>query len=207
MKGLDLSDVPVSSKRARANAASAMAVLEEIQEMSRNLGVTAFPKPSKELPPLGDHDTGKLDNRGLETAYTGYIGFCAYLGPKLAEATSAYRIADANLKRIKANLRVQILKEDKTAKADIEARIVDSDQYMEYDLERLKLGAMRDILQAHFAAYEEQAKALSRIIELRKLEFEQSLRSHNVGNYRGPQTAGYQGLPGKVRGRRRETDD
>jgi hypothetical protein len=46
---------------------------------------------------------------------------------------------------------------------------------------------MKEILEAHYKVYSKQAEALSRIIALRELEFNQSLRDHNIQNRRKDQ--------------------
>jgi hypothetical protein len=196
--GLHLKGTPVSSKRMREHAQTAIDILEEIQGRIRKMGVMDFPKPEGVIQALGSLELGGCTNREIESLLARYIGYVAYLGPKIAEAETAYRIGAANLKRVEANLRVNLFK-DNVPKAEVIARVRESEEYIELDLEQLKLFAIKHILGAHCNAYKEQAKAVSRSIELRKLEFEQEHRANNVAGHKGPAHRG--GLPAGIRRR------
>lgn len=197
-KGLHLKGTPISSKRVREHQQTAVDLLEEIQERIRKMGVMDFPKPEGTIQSLGSLELGAFTNREVETLLARYIGYVAYLGPKIAEAETAYRIGAANLKLVEANLRVSLFK-DNVPKNEVVARVRESEEYIEQDLEQLKLFAVKHILAAHCNAYKEQAKAVSRSIELRKLEFEQEHRANNVAGHKGPAHRG--GLPAGVRRR------
>lgn len=192
--GLDLRGTPVASKSAKETAQKAFDVLAEIQEQVAMMGLPDYPKPTNAPRPLSDIDVGSLSNRELETQMTSYVAYAMYVMPKVAEAEASYKIAVANLKKITANLKVGLFK-DKTSKAEIDARVTDSPEYQEYELETLKLFAIKEILDSHYKAYSKQASALSRVIELRKLEYEQAVREASVGKYRRP--AG--GIPAGLR--------
>lgn len=193
--GLNLRGTPLASQHAHERTKRAFDILQEIQEEAARMGLPPYPKPSSAPKALSDIDVGELSNRELETQMAKYVGYASYLMPKLAEAEAAYKIATANLKSIKASLKVSLFK-DGIPKNEIEARVIESPEYAEQDLELLKLFATKEILDAHYKAYSKQAQALSRFVELRKLEFEQSLREHNVGNIKKRQASG---IPGGFR--------
>lgn len=193
MKGLILKGAATTTGRARENVQAALDILEEIQQRVIAMGVTDFPKPEGELQSLATTNVGALTNRELETHYAGYVAYCSYLGPKVAEAITSHRIATANLKRIAANIKMGLLR-DKTPRSELQTRTLDSEEYVEYELEQLKLAAVKEILQAHFDAYQAQAAALSRIVEIRKLEFEDERRQGNFA--RNPKHPGRGPMPG-----------
>jgi hypothetical protein len=112
-----------------------------------------------------------------------YIAYSNYLAPKVATAASALRISAANLKLVLANQKVSLMK-TYVPKAELSDRAKDSPEYQEYELEHLKLWAMHEILEAHYKAYGKQYEALSRSVELRKMEFESSLRQSGVDSFK-----------------------
>jgi hypothetical protein len=190
--GLDLKGVPVTSRSTKERTRKALDILEEIQAQVAKMGLPEYPKPATAPTPLCDLDVGSLSNRELETQMTSYVAYAQYISPKLAEAESAYKISSANLKAVAASLKVSLFRDD-VPKAELQARIATAPEYIEQELEHLKLYATRTILESYYQSYSKQAAGLSRIIELRKLEFEQELRANSVGSHKRG------GLPGKFR--------
>lgn len=191
---LNLKDTPVAAKSAQVRTKRALDLLLEVQELVKRMGLPEMPKPEHRPLPLADLDTGALSNRELETQMTTYVAFAQYIGPKLAEAEAAYKISDANLKTIKASLKVDLFK-DKVPKTEIDARVACAPAYAEQELEHLKVYATKEVLKAYYKSFSRQAQALSRIVEMRKLEFEQEQRQNSVANHRAPRG----GLPGRFR--------
>lgn len=199
MPKLDLKGTAVASASTKARTTKALDILEEVQAMAGKMGLHAFPRPSTAPASLAELDPGSLSNRDLESAMTAYVAYASYIEPKLAEAESAYKISTANLKSVASSLKLSLFA-DGTRTAEVDARVNTSPEYIEYELEHLKLYATKEILAAHHHAYSKQAGALSRIIELRKLEFEQQHRLNNVGNHRpGDRPHSRGGLPGTIR--------
>lgn len=191
--GLDLRSTPVMTKGAAASIKGAMDILADVQRSVRNMGLPEYPKPEGTAPPLGNLDSAALSNRELERYYTSYVAYAAYIGPKVAEAEAAYRISGSNLKQIAANLETQMYA-SKVPKAEVKAKVLNNPVWIEQELEHLKLFATKTILESHMSSYSNQAKALSRCIELRKMEFESENRANGIGAYKGP--ARQQGRPG-----------
>lgn len=191
---LNLKGTPVASKGAQARTKRALDLLAEIQELVKRMGLPEMPKPEHRPMPLADLDTGALSNREVETQMTMYVAYAQYIGPKLAEAEAAYKISSANLKTIAASLKVDMYK-DKIPKTEVDARVANSPQYAEQELEHLKMYAVKEVLKAYYKSFSRQAQALSRIVEMRKLEFEQEQRHNSVQNQRAPRG----GLPGRFR--------
>lgn len=193
MAGLNLKGAPVASKAAQDRAQHAFDILAEIQEMVTKMGLPEYPKPKVAPTPLSDLDISALSNQEVAAQMANYIAYAQYVGAKLAEAEAAYRISASNLKQIAASLKVSLFK-DQIPKGEVDARIQTSPEFQKHEYEHLKLYATKSILAAYYKSYSKQAAALSRIVELRKLEFEQEHRTNNVGSYRREG-----GLPGKLR--------
>jgi len=183
MSSLDLRKTTVIGKKAAAGVKRAFDILEEVQQDARDMGLEDYPKPAGTPPPLSNLDPENLQNRDLEVYYTAYVAYAQYIGPKVAAAEAAYKISTSNLARIAANLEAEMHK-DEVPKAEIKARVKTHPHWEEQELEHLKLFATKTILEAHYKAYSNQAKALSRIIELRKLEFESQVRGDSIGRAR-----------------------
>jgi hypothetical protein len=192
--GLDLRGTPVTSSRTQERTRKALDILAEIQEQVAQMGLPEYPRPDNVPQALADIDVGALSNRELETQMAAYIAWGAYVSTKLAEAEVAYRASTINMKAIAASLKVSLFK-DQVPKAEIDARVHVAPEYVDQELEHLKLYATKEILAAHYKAYSKQAGALSRFVELRKLEYEQEMRSQNVAGYRRPTG----GLPASLR--------
>lgn len=192
--GLNLRGTPITSARTQERTRKALDILAEIQQQVMQMGLPEYPRPGNVPEALADLDVGALSNRELETQMAAYIAWGAYVSTKLAEAEVAYRASTLNMKAIAASLKVSLFA-DQVPKAEIDARVHVAPEYVEQELEHLKLYATKEILAAHYKAYSKQASALSRFVELRKLEYEQEMRSQNVAGYRRP--AG--GLPASLR--------
>ena len=195
MVGLNLKGAPVVSKAAQDRAQHAFDILAEIQEMVTRMGLPEYPRPKAAPVPLSDLDISALTNQEVAAQMANYIAYAQYVGAKVAEVEAAYKISAANLKQIAATQKVSLFN-DATPKTEIEARITVSPEYQKHEYEHLKLYATKSILSAYYKSYSRQAQALSRIVELRKLEYEQEARQNAVNSHRVP---GRGGLPGTLR--------
>lgn len=193
MSGLNLRGTPVVSKDKARRAQEAFEILGEVQEMVRKMGLPPYPKPEAAPTPLCELEMEALSNQEVAAQMVNYIAYAQYVSTKLAEAEAAYKISEVNLKQIAANLKVALFS-DGVAKAEVSARIQDSSEYQKYEQEHLKLFATKSILSAYYKSYSRQAAALSRVVELRKLEFEQEHRANNVNSHKRPG-----GIPGRLR--------
>ncbi len=181
--GLRLEGVPVLSVNTKERLKRGLEILADIQEQVYLMGIPEYPKPKHTPEAIADVDLSAMSNRELEQLLSQYTAWTAYIGTKLAEAEVAVKAADAAMKAVVASLKASLLK-DGTPKAEIDAKVRTSPQFIEYDLEYLKLYAMREILDAHNRAYSKSAQAVSRNIELRKLEYEQEQRQNNVSGFK-----------------------
>lgn len=192
--GLNLGGTPVTSNNTKERIQRGLEILEDIQEQMAGMGLTEYPKPKTTPEPLGDLDLSAMENRELEGLMAKYTGYAAYVGTKLAEAEVAYKVSTAAMKAVSASLKVSLYK-DGSPKTEIDAKIQVAPEYIEYELEHLKLYATKEILDAHYKAYSRSAQAVSRTIEVRKLEYEQDARQHSVGGFKGRPSTG--GLPAR----------
>ncbi len=196
--GLRLKGTPIASKATQERAQKAMDVLADVQAEVEKMGLPPYPKPKTLPDPLSDIEVGSLSNRELETQMAAYIAYAAYVGTKLAEADVAYRAATSNLKAVQASLEVDLFK-DRVPKNEIRARVKVAPEFVDRELEQLKMFAIKTILEAHHKSYSTSAQTLSRSIETRKLEYEQALREHNAASFKPRPQRG--GLPTAVRQR------
>lgn len=207
MPGLKLQGTPVASKAPERRLQKAGEVLAEIKQEIRKMGMPDYPQPTTKLTPLSDVDLESLSDRDLGNHLLTYTAFASYTMPKVAELEAAYKISEMAFKQVIAELKLNLFK-DSTAKSEIDARVQASPKYLEFELEKLKLYAMREILTAHLEAYQKQAAAISRVIEVRKMEHEMQARANNATAWRGnhpshqhqrPAPADQGGLPGGIR--------
>jgi hypothetical protein len=198
--GLNLKGTPATSNATIKRTKRALDLVTEIREEIAAMGIHPYPQPKTAPTPLSDLDVGSLSNRELETHMTNYVAYAQYVGPKLAETEAAYKVSGANLKAVAASQKVSLMK-DGIPKNQIDSRVTESQDYAEAELEYLKLYAIKQVLASYYKSYSRQASALSRIVELRKLEYEQDLRQHNVARYKPgherPRAGG--GVPGNLR--------
>jgi len=101
------------------------------------------------------------------------------VGARLAEMVATYKIAINNMKHVTAELTASLYAKE-VPKAEVPTRVKESVAYQEADAELVRVFAMKTLLEAHYRAYEKQASALSRLISLRELEFQQTLRQEGV---------------------------
>lgn len=186
MKGLNLKKAAVVPRETQEQIGqNAFDILEEVQIRMRKLGIPDVPKPDDMPPSLGNVDVGSVPNREIESLYTKYLAYASYLAPRVAEIVSSYKISTANLKRVAADIKLQLVR-DSMPREELSAAILGHPVYIEQELEHLKLFAMKEIIGSYYKSYSKQASALSRIIEIRKLEQEQEQRGHRIGTTRRP---------------------
>jgi hypothetical protein len=150
-------------------------------------GIPHPPRPEGHPAPLADLDITLKTNGELASLYTQYVAYGAYIGDELAKIEGLEAHAKKMLKETLANLKdAQFVKGVKGPEAT--ARALKDPIYNSLDMAHLRLFFMKAILTRRYQGYTAQAAALSRTIELRKLDFEQSRRDGNLG-YPGKQGA------------------
>lgn len=183
MPKLDLSKTPVLSPEERAQFKNAQDMIDEVKSRAEEMGLHKYPKPSAQPPSLADMDIAELPNSQLGQLYSQYTAHAQWVFQEYTEAEIAYKNGVASLKLLDAKLKAKLYAMD-VVKAEVPALMREDPVRVEYEMEVLKLYAMKEILGAHYKAYSKQADALSRIVEIRKLEFEQTIRASGIAGHR-----------------------
>ena len=168
---------------------SAYEILDEVKQHVEGMGLPPYPKPTTAPQPLDTVDLETLPNNQLGQLYAKYTAYAQYVGQQLAEAEAAYKLGVSALKMLEAKLKTRLFGEGKP-KVEVPALVRDNEVFVEGELEVLKLYAMKAILDAHYTAYDKQAAALSRIVEIRKLEFEKEIRDAGIRKPRADRPKG-----------------
>jgi hypothetical protein len=182
MPKLDLTKAPVLNDD-ELKIASASDIIADITRRAEELGLPVYPKPKSTPEPLDAHDIENMPNPLLGKLYVHYTAYAQYVNGELAKAEAAYKIGVANQNLIKARLQATLFAKE-VPKAEVPARVKEDALFCEAELEVLKLFAAKQILEAHYKAYDKQAAALSRIISLREQEFEKEMRSYGLSRSR-----------------------
>lgn len=162
-------------------------LLEDVEADLKRRGVLNAPRPTGHPRPLADVDITDLTNNELASLYTQHVAYGAYIGDELAKIEGLEAHAKKMLKETLASLKdAQFAKGVKGP--EVTARAMNDPLYGAMDMAHLRLFFMKAILTRRYQGYTAQAAALSRTIELRKLDFEQSRRDNNLG-YPGKQGA------------------
>lgn len=181
MPKVDLSKAAIAKPESEAKYRSAFDAIEDTKREMREMGLDDYPKPKTSpvaLSEVGDIDA--LTNAQLGGLYVRYVAHAQFIGARLAETVAGYKIAVSNLKHLQAELSATMFSQE-VPKGEIAARVRENPLYKEFDGELVKMFAMKTLLEAHHRAYDKQAAALSRVISLRELEFQQTLRQGGIG--------------------------
>lgn len=183
MPKLDLSKTAFLSDEEWAQFKNAQEMIEEVKGKAEEMGLHKYPKPSTQPPSLADMDVGEIPNSQLSQLYSQYTAHAQWVFQEFTEAEIAYKNGVASLKLLDAKLKSKMYAMG-MPKAEVPALMREDPIRTEYEMEVLKLYAMKEILGAHYKAYSKQADALSRIVEIRKLEFEQTMRASGISSHR-----------------------
>lgn len=196
---LDLRNAAILPPGTDEKYQSAFEIIETVrQQMRDEFGLEDYPQPKAQPKPLADiPNIEDLPNKELGGLYAHYVAYAQFVGAKLAETEAAYRIATNVLKQIVAEIQSKLFAKE-VPKAEIPARVKEDGLYKKFDAELVKLYATKTILSAHHRAYDKQAAALSRIIALRELEFQQTFRESGIKNSQG-RTRRRLGMPSDFR--------
>lgn len=177
--------------------------VEDIEAELQAKGIHAFKKPSSQPQGLSELDVNELTNDELAALYSQFIAYQAFLSTEVARAKVEKSAADRNLKHVTAKLKAALHAKGVKEK-EIPEKVRLHPLYLDYDLHYAEARYRFEILESYDRAYGKQAQALSRCVELRKIELEQSKRDGNLGK-KGP---GFGGKTGPItRPHRRKKSD
>lgn len=180
MPKLNLTNAALINKESDQRHKSAFEIIDETKQKMAELGLEDYPQPSSRPTPLAEIAAiDSLTNAELGGLYVQYVAYSQFVGARLAEMVATYKIAINNMKHVTAELTASLYAKE-VPKAEVPTRVKESVAYQEADAELVRIFAMKTLLEAHYKAYEKQASALSRLIALRELEFQQALRQEGV---------------------------
>lgn len=157
-------------------------VLAEIEAELASKGIYLIQPPSGEPPQsLTELDATNLSMLDLESLYAKYTAYTAFIESEFTACEVRYRYCESALKQIRAHveaalLRAGVPKSEVPSKRDLDPEVEEATRAL------LKARAKKSLVSSAMKAYAKQAAALSRIVEIRKMEFDQVGRSRNL-NY------------------------
>lgn len=185
MPKLDTSKLAILSTEEREQFGDAQGILAQVENQAKDLGLVPYPKPSNAPDNLADMDVSVMPNNQLGQMYSQYTAHAQWVFGELTKASVAYRLGVSSLKLLEAKLKTKLYAQN-VVKAEVPALVREDHLRLEYEIEVLKLYAMKEILEAHYKAYSKQAEALSRIISLRELDFDMTTREFGINNRKRP---------------------
>ncbi len=175
---------------------TAEGILAEVRERTAEMGLTIYPKP-RELPePLDTLDVSRLSNEELGIIHMRYTAYAAYTVSELAQYEVAYRTASIQLKRITAKLRTTLYAKEGVTKAEVPDLVKENSVYIKYEIESVKLFAMRETVESHYKAFSKSADAVSRIITIRGIDQRNEENGANIQNRKRSSTTRFGGARG-----------
>jgi len=188
---LDLRNIGILDPERAVELKSAFDLIDEVEEyVEKELGVTEYKQPPTAPPDLSEGLADRADaltNDELGVLHAQYVAYAAFLNARLARIKAAYKVSESNLKHITADLTNQLFAKKKP-KNEVESLVKSDALYRQFEVEYLKLYMMREIMEARYTAYSDQAKAISRLITLRVEEMETQRASAQRG--RRPRPSG-----------------
>lgn len=170
----------VDEEEQEARYRSAADMIDETKARLLEMGLEEYPQPKSRPIPLAEiPNIDSLTNTELGVLFAQYTAYAQFVGARSAEMQAMHKIAVSGLKRLTAEMTAQLVARE-VPKSEIPAQIRKSQAFIDGDTELLKIYAMKTMLEAVHRAYEKQAAALSRLISLRELEFQQTLRDGNI---------------------------
>jgi len=157
-------------------------MIKDVRNRMRDCGIPDIPAPTGDPPVnLTEVDTTSLGLRQLEDLFIKYTSYAQFISTIVVERTSALKNEETRLLRIRALISKNLMAEGvpkseitaaRDAHPDVEA-VLASVLYTRTE---------RDMVEATYKAFSGQARALSRVIEIRKLEYEQTTRTGTISN-------------------------
>lgn len=156
-------------------------LLEDVMGELENRGIPPVPRPSGHPTPLSEVDIVTLTNDGLTTLYAQYAAYSSYIGDQLAQIEGAEEDAKKNLRETIAHVKDALFAKGKKG-AEVTSAALNDPLVEELSLMHMKYFFMKAIMKRRYKSYITQGAALSRSIELRKLDMEMTRRVGNLGH-------------------------
>lgn len=185
MSGLRVQKAAVISEDVKAEAEAAYEIVESVQDELRSRGIPDYPQPTAVPPALSEIDLENLSNNALGALHVKYTGYAVFFNTELAKVKAREKVAKRNFQHITAQIKSQLIGRS-VAKDEVASAVRTHPQYEKYETELLSLSIQKLIIESVYNAYRLQAQALSRNVELRKLEMEQQKRANSITSYRRP---------------------
>jgi hypothetical protein len=179
--GLNLSRAGIVHEKdleARRNRTEKL--LEEVNNELAHRGIPEVPRPSGHPKALAEVDITTLTNDELTTLYAQYAAYSSYIGDQLAQIEAAEEDAKRNLRETIAEIKDALFAKSMKGPEATAAAMKDP-MVEELSLLHMKYFFMKAIMKRRYKSYVTQGAALSRSIELRKLDMEQTRRTGNLG--------------------------
>ncbi len=181
----------ISEKGISAAQARITNMLDEAKNELARRGIMDMPRPKNHPEPLADMNVNDLTNSQVAGLYTQYVAYASYIGDELAEIECLEEAAKRILRETLGKLKDAHFAKGTMKGAEVTAAAISDPFYQELDFEHLRLLFMKNIMKRRYRHYTSQASALSRTVELRKLDFESQRRDSNIGRGRPPGPTGF----------------
>lgn len=185
--GLDLSKKKGSFRNEAEEEQKSKSAFDQVEEIEQQIfakmKLHPYAQPSKSPADLSQLDVNQLSNADLSTIYSQYTAYAAYLMTQASKTKSMLTMAKSNLTRLGAQIKADLYSKN-VPKDEIAVAVKTDGLYQDAELEYHKQHIMNQIISAYYRAYDMQSKALSRVVEIRKMEFQQGQRDHHIQNHR-----------------------
>ena len=143
--GLDLKGTPVSSRTTKERTQKALDILQEIQGRMAAMGLQPYPRPKNTPERSTPRPWPASATASSRRSWRPTRAMPPTCRPSWSRRRSRARPATINLNAVKQSLKTSLFK-DRTLKSEIDAKVQTSPEYIEYELEHLKLYRIKEIL-------------------------------------------------------------
>lgn len=179
---LDLTNAPLIPEEETLGLMSAFDILKQVEEyIEEEVGVPPPRRPNTDIPDMSDiaDKADELSTLELEKGLARFTAWASYMSAKLANVIAAHKIAERNRKAVDAQLSLDLFSKG-TPKTEVVERVRASTKHLEFELEELKLYAMKQALNSRHAAASSGSDTVSRLITLRGQEVDKSSRTTTI---------------------------
>lgn len=170
----------ISEKKVQEAKAKIDKMLAEVEAELEARGIPEPPRPTNHPRSMADTDVTTMTNAEVANLHTQYVAYSSYIGDELAKIEGLEEMAKKLLRDTLAELKDALFAKG-TKGAEATAAATRDGLYRALDMEHMKLFFMRAIMSRRYRGYISTAAALSRTVELRKLDYESTRRDTNLG--------------------------